>query len=61
MATQAQATQNGAPGSRVNTAAIAPNSPSASASTAAKASHGSGPTYTPIHGSSGTKNPRPAR
>jgi UDP-N-acetylenolpyruvoylglucosamine reductase len=38
-----------------------PNNPTNTDSAAANANHGIGPTYTPIHGSSGTKNPRPAR
>src|SRR5436305_1743221 len=58
-ATHTPAAHNGAAGSRDTTATPAPASASTSASTVASASHGSGPTNSPAHDSSGTKKPSP--
>lgn len=53
------AAHSGQPGSRDTSAAPAPTRPTKRASMATSATHGPGPTSTPVHTSSGSRNPSP--
>jgi hypothetical protein len=60
-ATQTVAAHTGQTGSRETAAIPAPATATNSACSTESASHGVAPTYSPVHGSSGKKKPRPAR